>query len=41
MSRYYPPKPKSDKRKTPSITAKQHRTAQAVARVLMRLPAKK
>ena len=38
MSRYYPPKPKVDKGKAPSITAKQHRTAAAVARQLMQTP---
>ena len=39
--RYYPPKPKIDKGKVPNVTPKQHRTAQAVARQLMKLPAKK
>ena len=38
----HPPKPKVQKGKRPSsITPKQHRTAQAIARVLMRLPVKK
>ncbi len=41
MARYYPPKPKIDKGKAPSVTPKQHRTAQAVARALMQPPAKK
>lgn len=39
--KYYPPKPKIDKRKASSVSPEQHRTAQAVARQLMKMPAKK